>query len=512
VEFIPTEFVTFARKILFVLPVIVSGLLLDAKAQDSPPKIDSFEETVPAGANQTAPQFRMTYPVRDASSGQTFTEQKPSTAQDVPTAVSEADMAAGLTMPDPGPVPAQSQPQPMSQADASAALDTVGTADSYRQELPVDEPFRSGRGPFRYSFYLQEGYNSNVNAQKNGGVQSMFTSIGASASYAFGTSRMQVEMGLGAGLTFYYNNAGLQNNGLFPNGDFDLNIEYAASEKLNFFLNHNTALLAQPDFALVGASNTYQGDYLVSATTLGVSYQWLPKFQTITTYTPVFWAYFEPIGDNFSRFEQTVAQQFLYLWKPTTSLVAEYRFNTRNYFAIDNYNSIGNYALLGFNHQLNPRSELVFRGGAEQRINQIPVTGGTYNYIGPFGELNFSYSLRPETQLSLLSRYGTVASGINDYNQDQQFRIGTTLSHVFGRRLTANAFFFYQHNYYDQPDNGTPDFYTNVYNTGLSAAYAINRVWSINAGYSYTGLLSSNDNQQNSYNQNIIFLGTALNF
>jgi hypothetical protein len=105
-----------------------------------------------------------------------------------------------------------------------------------------------------------------------------------------------------------------------------------------------------------------------------------------------------------------------------------------------------------------------------------------------------------------------VASGLNNYNQDQQFRIGTTLSHAFGKRLTANAFFFYQHNYYDQPDNGTPDFNTNVFNTGLNAAFAINRVWSLNAGYSYTGLLSSNDNQQGSYNQNIIFLGTALNF
>jgi hypothetical protein len=46
----------------------------------------------------------------------------------------------------------------------------------------------------------------------------------------------------------------------------------------------------------------------------------------------------------------------------------------------------------------------------------------------------------------------------------------------------------------------------------LSAAYAINRVWSVNAGYTYTGLLSTDDRQQNSYNQNIVFIGTALSF
>lgn len=499
------------RQLSFILLPLVASLPLTVAAQDTPPKVDSFEEPVSAGASDNPSQFRFTYPVRDASSGQTFTEQKAAALQGVPSAVSDADIAAGLAMPDPGPAP-QAQSGRMSNAAAEAAFESVGTDDSTTQELSDVGPYRSGRGPIRYTFYVTEGYNSNVNAQQNGGVQSMFTAIGAGVSYEFGTSRLKVTTGLGAGLTFYYNNAGLQNNGLFPNGEFTLNVEYAASQKLTLFLDNSTALLAQPDFALAGGSNAYQGDYLVSATTLGASYQWLPKFQTITTYNPVFWAYFEPIGDNFSYFSQTISQQFLYLWKPTTSLVAEYRFNTRNYWYVDNYNSIGNFALLGFNHQLNPRSELVFRGGAEQRINEIPITGGTYNYIGPFGELNFNYSLRPETQWTLFSRYGTASAGLVGYNQDQQFIVGTALNHAFGKRLTASVFLNYQNNNYNQPDNDTPDFITNVFNTGLSAAYAINRVWSINAGYSYTGLISSDDNRQGSYNQNILFLGTALSF
>lgn len=340
----------------------------------------------------------------------------------------------------------------------------------------------------------------------------MFTAIGAGVSYAFGTSRLKIELGLGAGLTFYYNNEGLQNNGLFPNGAFDLGVDYAVSDRLNLFLDSNTALLAQPDFALVGGSTNYQGDYIVSATNLGVSYRWLPKFETITSYRPVIWYYFEPEGDNFSRFDQTVSQQFLFLWKPVTALVAEYRFNTRNYWYIDNYNSIGNFALLGFDHQLNPRSEVVFRAGAEQRINQIPNTGGTYNYIGPFGELNLNYSLRPQTDWKLFSRYGTSAASLDGYNQDQQFLIGTSINHEFGRRLVGGAFLNYQHNYYDQPDNGTPDFSTNVFQTGLTAQYNVyGPVW-LTAGYTYTGVISSDDAQQNSYNQNIVSLGAQLSF
>jgi hypothetical protein len=494
------------RSLKFFCLLLLLASPLVVVAQEAPP---TFEEAAPAAAG-TNPTFRMSYPVRDASSGQTFTEQRSSTSADIPTAVSDSDIAAGLAMPDPGPPP-QTEPS-LSEAAADAAFETVGSADSSTQELTEPGPFRSGRGPFRYTFYVTEGYNSNVNGQQNGGVQSMFTAIGASAGYTFGTSRLAVEVGLGAGLTFYYNNEGLQNNGLFPDGQFTLGVDYAASDKLNLFLDNSTALLAQPDFAVVGASNTYQGDYVVSGTTLGASYRWLPKFETITSYAPVFWYYFEPEGDNFSRFEQTVAQQFLFLWKPTTSLVAEYRFNTRNYWYVDNYNSLGNFALLGFNHTLNPRSEVIFRAGAEQRINQVPVTGGTYNYLGPFGELNFNYSLREETTIGLRSRYGTVASGLGGYNQDQQFLAGINLTHAFGRRFSANAFLNYQHNFYDQPDGVVPDFYTNVYNAGLGASFAINRVWSLNAGYTYTGLISTDDRQQGSYNQNVVFLGTAFSF
>lgn len=476
------------------------------RAQETPP---SFEETAPAATGNT-PQFRMSYPVRDAVSGQTFTEQPPAPPADVPAAVSDADLTAGLAMPDPGPSP-QAAPA-MSEAAAGAVFETVGSADGVTEELPEPGPFRSGIGPFRYSFYVTEGYNSNVNGLRNGGVQSMYTAFGASAGYKFGTSRMEVDLGLSAGATYYYNNAGLQNNGIFPNGNFTLGVDYAVSDRLNLFLDSSTALLAQPDFALVGTSNNYQGDYLISGTTLGASYRWLPKFETITSYNPVFWYYYEPVGDNFSRFDQTISQQFLFLWKPTTSLVAEYRFNTRNYWYVDNYNSIGNFALLGFNHSLNPRSELVFRGGAEQRINQIPATGGTYNYLGPFGELGFNYSLREATTLALRSRYGTTASNLGGYNQDQQFLAGVVLEHAFGRRLSANAYINYQNNFYDQPDGTVPDFYTNVYNAGFGASFAINRVWSLNAGYAYTGLISTDDRQQGSYNQNIVFFGTALNF
>lgn len=209
----------------------------------------------------------------------------------------------------------------------------------------------------------------------------------------------------------------------------------------------------------------------------------------------------------------------MYLWKPTTQLVAEYRFNLRYYWDLSNYNSVGNIGLLGFNHTFNPRSSMSFRAGAEQRTSENPVAGGNYNYIGPFGELTFTYAFAERTSIALTSRYGTTGTGINNYSQDQQFLLGLQASHRFGRRLTVGAFATYQNNFYAQPGGEvdgidlTPSFNYSVFNAGLNAGYYIlPEKWSLNAGYAFTTLVSGNTDIQGDYTQNIVFLGTQVNF
>ena len=245
-----------------------------------------------------------------------------------------------------------------------------------------------------------------------------------------------------------------------------------------------------------------------------MKYLWLPKFATETTYTPVFY-YFtdEAQNDIQGRFEQTVGQQFIYLWKPTTSLVAEYDFNTRNFFTAKDLDSIGNFFLLGADHTLNPRSTVSVRGGVEQRFNQNPY-GGTDVYVGPFGSINFNYALGEDTTVGLVSRYGTTASGFSNYTQAQQFLIGLNAAHQFTRRIGANAFFNYQNNYYDQPgsDGAAPDFYDNIFNAGLNASFLVYRNLSLLAGYSFTTLLSTDTSYERDYTQNIVYIGAEVDF
>jgi len=493
----------------------------DAMTQETRP--DSEDATSESASD--APRFRMSYPVRDSASGETFTEQTPfapGATATTPGDANTADLAlptfeeAGFGATDQPPAfPSDSsptEPQVISEAEAEAAFETVGTTGSETEEVNTDARFASGGMEFRYSFNVQQGYNSNVISTTDNAIESLYTEIGGGVDLVLGGSRLDLVFGFDLGATYYYNNDNLQNDGIFPNGNLTLNIDYAVSERLDLSFDTTTLLLSQPSFTIVGASDSFLGNYIVSNTSLNASYRWLPKLETITGYSPVFWYYNEPLGDNFSRIIQTFDQQFLYLWKPSTSLVFEYRFSTTTYLELEDYDSIGNFLLLGFNHTLNPRSVLNFRGGAEQRFSQVPNTSETSTYLGPYAQLELSYSLRPQTIVAFNARYGTTAAQQQGYVQDQQFLSGLSLQHAFGRRLSGSLFFNYQNNFYDQPEGTVPDYTTEVYNTGLNLNFAINQVWSFNIGGSITGLFSSNENLRGNYTQNVLFIGTNLNF
>lgn len=458
--------------------------------------------------------FRFTYPVRDEGSSQVYTAPPPQPAPAI-------DPAAALepVVPSPppmDPLPASTGGQPVTGMDetftqSAPDFEQVGAADT--MDADIGEGIFEKR-PFRFSFAVYEGYNSNVNTTSSNEIESMYTQIAAGVSYEFGTSRLQLSAALSAALAFYYNNIDLQNDGLFPTINFTLGANYAATPRLDLSFDTYTAFLSQPNFTIAGAPNTYDGDYLISSSTIGAKYLWLPKLATETTYTPTFY-YFtdEDQNDIQGRFEQTVGQQFLFLWKPTTALVLEYDFNTRNYYTAKDLDSIGNFLLAGFDHTLNPRSTLTVRGGVEQRFNQNPY-GGTDVYVGPFGSVNFNYALGKDTTVGLQSRYGTTASGFSNYTQAQQFLLGFNAAHQFTRRIAANAFFNYQNNFYDQPgsDGAAPDFYDNIFNAGANASFLVYRNLSFLAGYSFTSLISTDTVIERDYTQNIVYVGAELDF
>ena len=463
----------------------------------------------------------MSYPVRDAASGQTFTEQRTTVAPDVPTAVSESDIAAGLAMPDPGPPPATTVANTsgntlQNDEEAFQAVGETGTAPL--QEIDIGEGRFTGF-PLRFTVGIQEGYNSNVYAQQNDPTQSAFTGLYFAIDYEFGSPRLTLTTGLNGNISYYY---AAQNQNWLPNIYWTLGIEYEATPRLNLGFNTTTAYLTQGAPNIFGApTSAFNDGYFFSSSGFDVEYQWVEKFSTITSYDPLFLIYSNDTQqDQLGRVQQMFGQQFLYLWRPTTSLVAEYRLGLVNYFTNTDINSWGNYYLGGFNHTLNPGSVLEFRGGLQQNFNQIPTIygGGENTTYNPYVSLAFNNELGKDTTIRFQGIYGSTPSQYFNINQAQQLFLGLTLNRAITSRLSASANVGYQNNYYNPAGYSTPgnikpgSFYSNYYTAGLSLAYRLYRNLSLTAGYQYNGQTSGDASQVGPYNQNIAFIGVQATF
>lgn len=385
------------------------------------------------------------------------------------------------------------------------------------QELGMSDETADGEGfsplsllarkPFKITVSVREGYDSNVNTTKTNVQSSMYTNFAAGMIYNFGSPRLKLTTSLTGGYTYYYNKD-VQNNNRFS-GLWDFAAIYTVSPRMTISAVTTTGYYSQPNVTVAGTNISQQGDYFNSITTIAALYQWATRFSTTTAYTFAPIVYVDSnLNDEQGRIQQTFSQSFNFMWRPTTTLVAEYRISPTTYFSAD-LNSLDQYALLGFDHVFSPRSSWNLRAGAQVNLLDNPVDGSS-TYIGPYGETAFIYRYGDRSQISTSLRYGTEASGLNNVTQRQSLRFGAGLTHAFTPRLIGNAGAFYGVNYYDQ-NNVIDPFYENVFEGSLGLTYEFNRFLSTSAGYRFTGVLSPEQNQRE-YNRNIVFLGLNASF
>lgn len=362
------------------------------------------------------------------------------------------------------------------------------------------------RKPFRFTFSVREGWDSNVFTTRNNPQSSFYTNFAAGISYDFGSPRLQLRSSLGGGLTYYYNRG---DDPIDWNGIFSLGATYQATPRLTLTIDTSTAYLSQPDLTIIGATNRVDGDYLYSNTYLAAAYQWSEKFSTVTSYRfGVFYYVEENLNDNQGRIEQTISQSGRWLILPKTTGIVEYRINPVTYFDAD-LDSLGNFFLIGVDQIFNPRLTWNARLGAELRFNNNPVDGQS-TYLGPYMESNLTYQFGPASTVGWLMRYGTEASGINNVTQRQTFRTGLVVNHAFTRRLSANFSTNWLINYYDQQDV-IPSFTENIVDFSLGLNFMVNRFMSLSAGYQYTIDIAP-DAPEREYNRSVAFVGANFSF
>lgn len=394
----------------------------------------------------------------------------------------------------------------------SAAINEGGVGQDLGLDTPASESGLSplsllARKPFQITVSVREGFDDNVNTSHTNQQESFYTNIAAGIGYTFGGPRLKLTTNLNAGYTMY-NNQAVDNNSRF-NGLWDLSAVYTISPKAILTATTNTGYFSQPNVTVPGTSASQQGDYFASSSTVGLTYQWSSRFSTTTSYNFNAIVYVETaLNDDQGRIQQTLSQAFNYLWRPTTTLVTEYRISPTTYYVAD-LNTLDQYALVGWDQVFSPRLTWNTRLGVQMNfVNN--GTDGNGTYFGPYGETGVAYKYGERSQMSFTARYGTEASGLTDVSQRQSFRTGLGVTHALTPRLVASGGLFYGVNYYDQP-NVVPDFYENVLDGTLGLSYEFNRYLSTSIGYQFTGVLCPVETTRE-YTRNVVFIGLNTKF
>jgi hypothetical protein len=363
--------------------------------------------------------------------------------------------------------------------------------------------------PFHVSVSVRGGYDDNITTSKIDRQESWFTNAGVALTYDFGSPRTQLSLQVGGGATYYWDNP----SGVGFNGDQDydvnayvsLSLKHKASPRLSFAASIYATYQTEPDFTLAIGLNRRSGNFVFTQDRFTATYLWAPRFATATSYTFGALRYDDSaIGFFEDRIENTFGNEFKFLLWPTTSLVAEYRFQLVNYDHDINRDSMTHFVLGGFDHSFNPRVSASVRGGAEFREYE-DVTG---DRSSPYFEGTVNYALGKDTTLAWTNRYSIEESDVLINPSRTTFRTGLTAKHNFTARISMNLGAYYEHDDYDDLNTvGTiaPSFTEEAFDVALSLRYAITRYFGIEAGYTHTEV--SSDIAVREYSRNRYWAG-----
>lgn len=391
----------------------------------------------------------------------------------------------------------------------------VQTTSSDNKSVPVEElgTGNYSRFPFHVSVSVRGGYDDNIDTSKIDRRESAFTNGNVMLSYDFGSPRTQLSLQAGGGVTYYWDDPNRDIRGFDSfdqnfdfNGYISLSLVHKVSPRLTLSSTDYITYQSEPDFTLALGLNRRSGNFFYTQDRSTATYLWTPRFATATSYTFGALAYDEDsVGFFEDRIENTWGNEFKFLIWPTTSLVAEYRFQLVTYDHDINRDSMTHFMLGGFDTTLSPRLSASFRGGAEFRsFDDNNDNGDNHNHnhfnqnnIGdetsPYFEGTVNYALGKNTSLSWNSRYAIEEPDVLLNPSRKTFRTGLRVKHDFTPRITANFGAYYQHDDYHSItniDTFSSSFTEEAFDGAVSLRFAVTRHFGIEAGYNHTEVWS----------------------
>lgn len=396
-----------------------------------------------------------------------------------------------------------------SKDDLGGGKEMVDTKSS--QEVSLGK-FQSN--PFHISVSVRGGYDDNVNLSSFDETGSGFVNVAGQLDYIFGSPRTQLRLTINGGLTYYFDrgdNSGDDNENYDVNASIAFAITHKATPRLTLGANVYASYQSQPSFDTfnnggLGFGRTNQ-DFFFSVNKFSVTYAWAPRFATLTSYTLGIVNYDSDVISEFEdRFEHTFGNEFRFLLTPTTTLVGEYRYGVVDYTETDSRGSMSHFFLAGFDHSFSPRFNISGRGGVEFRQFDDNVPEG--DRTAPYAEFTLNYALAKSSSITWTNRYSLEEPDVPDAFSRTTFRTALGVRHALTQRIVAGLNFAYEHDW-NEDALGFSGFDEDDFDIALTLRYAINRTWSLEAGYEHTEVISD-DNVFREFTRNRVWGGATF--
>ncbi len=336
--------------------------------------------------------------------------------------------------------------------------------------------------PIQINAGLDGGYDDNLTLSPSG-QGSVFTRENVVLTYARPGERTQFFV-VGVGRFNQYFDVSGQNE---TAGNVTLSLTHNFSSRLSFYASVFGTYQNEPSFTSNVGPQNVRTPFFDTVDIFALTYHWLLRFSTVTSYTFERVQYFSSSNGNSqngvqntlaqNRVQKTFGEAFQFSLTSRTVLVGEYRFEAIDYDTAPT-NSTTNFVLAGVNHNLTEHLMVHVRGG--ESFRSLENEG---NVASPYFEGTLGY-VRSNHSLNWTASYGYESPTATGATTTKTWRTGLNLTYDLTSRLSSTTGVYYHH---DENQGGTGSTGTqDSLDLLLGLRYTINKRFVLHVDYNHT--------------------------
>jgi hypothetical protein len=343
--------------------------------------------------------------------------------------------------------------------------------------------------PFQITAALDGGYDDNLTLSPSG-QGSIFTRENVVLTYARPGERTQIFV-VGVGRFSQYFDVSGQNE---TAGNVTLSLTHNFSSRLSFYASVYSTYQNEPNFTSNVGPQNVRTPFFDTVDLFALTYHWLLRFSTVTSYTFERVQYFSSSNGNSqngvqntlsqNRIQNTFGEAFQFSLTNRTVLVGEYRYEMINYDTAPN-DSTTHYLLAGVNHNLTEHLMVRVRGGESFRSLENEGDTASPYFEGTLGYVSSNHSL------NWMTSYGFESPTATGVTTTKTWRTGLNLTYDLTSRLSSTTGVYYHH---DENQGGTGSTGTqDSFELSVRLRYTINKRFALHVDYEHnsTGSLGS---------------------